>query len=124
MLSFPSSRRLFFLRKVFQVHKVFYGPPWPRILLSLFGVDGYFSYKIPNYYQVGEWFLGAIVMLHAVYPLLSFAVNKNKFAMPLLLLGGYAWMLGTDCFAISDNASRNQRRIIHNSSISMSQTIT
>lgn len=95
----------FFWREVFQSHKVFYGPPWPRILLSLFGVDGYFSYKIPSYYQVGEWFLGAIVMLYAVYPLLSFAVNKNKFAMPLLLLGGYAWMLGTDCFDISD--SRN-----------------
>lgn len=93
----------FHLRTVFQVHKVFFGPPWPRILLSLFGVDGYFSYKIPNYYQVGEWFLGAIVMLYAVYPLLSFVENRNKFVLPLFLLGGYAWMLGTDFFDISEN---------------------
>ncbi len=95
----------FFLRKVFQVHKVFYGPSWSRILLSFCGVDGYFSYKIPNYYQVGEWFLGAIVMLYAVYPLLSFVENRNRFVVPLFLLGGYAWMLGTDFFEIGD--SRN-----------------
>lgn len=52
------------------------------LLFSLGGVDGYFLYLFPNYYQVGEWFLGAIVLLYALYPLLLCFLKKNK----LLLL--------------------------------------
>ena len=41
------------------------GKPY-KLLLTFFGVDGYFMYRGMNYYTVGEWFLGAIIMLCTV----------------------------------------------------------
>ncbi len=32
------------------------------IPLTVFGVDGYFLYLAPNFYLIGEWFLGAIII--------------------------------------------------------------
>lgn len=41
------------------------------MLLSLLGMDGYFQYRGPNYYLIGEWFFGAIVFLYILYPLFA-----------------------------------------------------
>ena len=41
------------------------------LLLSLFGMDGYFYYKQPNYHSIGEWFLGAIIFLYILFPLIK-----------------------------------------------------
>jgi peptidoglycan/LPS O-acetylase OafA/YrhL len=57
--------------------------------LTLIGMDGFLLYKIPNNYQVGEWFFGMIVILCAVFPLLRACVNKA----PLLTLAiGIVWL--------------------------------
>ena len=42
-------------------------------------MDGYFSYRCAGSYILGEWFLGAIVLLYLLYPLLAGAL-ENKFA--------------------------------------------
>lgn len=91
----------FFLKNVFAYHSVFYFGK-SRILFSLFGMDGYFLYRFPNYYLVGEWFLGAIIMLYVMYPLLSWVMNKNQIIIPVVLIAGYVWMLCTDFFVIED----------------------
>jgi len=91
----------FFLKNVFAFHAVFYAGRLP-ILFSLFGMDGYFLYRFPNYYLVGEWFLGAIIMLYLMYPALSLVINKNQFIIPVLLITGYVWMLGTDFFIVDN----------------------
>ena len=53
-----------------------WGGPYKKLLLTLFGVDGYFLYRGLNYYTIGEWFLGAIIMLYVLYPLLQWGANK------------------------------------------------
>ncbi len=53
-----------------------WGGDYRKLLLTLFGVDGYFMYRGMNYYTVGEWFLGAIIMLYVLYPLLQWCMNK------------------------------------------------
>lgn len=53
-------------------------PRW-RIILSVLGLDGYFLYKIPNYYICGEWFLGAIIMYYTVFPVLRKMIIKCPF---------------------------------------------
>lgn len=80
---FPSFYILFailFINNVFINRSIFYNHQANplSILLSVVGLDGYFSYKIPNYYIIGEWFLGAIILLYLLYPLLLKAMKKNK----------------------------------------------
>ena len=48
--------------------------PW-TFIFTLTGMDGYLTAAIPNYYILGEWFLGAIIILYIIYPLLCKLVN-------------------------------------------------
>lgn len=66
-----------FLLQVIQNRRFFFrGRPW-TIILSIVGLDGYFSQSISDYYLVGEWFLGAILILYALYPLLLRFFNRS-----------------------------------------------
>lgn len=56
-----------------------FGPPvqtW-TFLLSLIGMDGYLLTLIPNHYLIGEWFLGCIIALYIIFPLLRFMMLKQ-----------------------------------------------
>lgn len=91
----------YYIQTVFETHKVFYGPSPKTLILSLFGVDGYFSYRIPNYYHIGEWFLGAIVLLYLLYPFIIMIMKKCRFIIPIVLLIGYYFVLNGDYFIIN-----------------------
>lgn len=67
----------FFMKNVFKYHKLFYKGHWYKLLLTILGLDGYFSYKINNYYLVGEWFLGAIIIIYALYKTNIFIIYKS-----------------------------------------------
>ncbi len=53
-----------------------WGGQYRKLILTFLGVDGYFMYREMNYYTVGEWFLGAIIMLYVLYPLLQWCMKK------------------------------------------------
>ncbi|MCI5144844.1 MAG: acyltransferase, partial [Candidatus Electrothrix sp. AR3] len=59
-------------------------------ILTIFGIDGFLFYKIPNYYLIGEWFLGCIIILYILFPLIRFFFEKNKL---LLLLGSFIFCI-------------------------------
>lgn len=65
---------------------LFWGGNPLKLILSFLGIDGYFYYIIPNYYLVGEWFLGAIIFLYILYPFLCRFINKNILVIPIVLL--------------------------------------
>ena len=66
----------YYLNAVIAAGTPFYnGSPW-TLLLTAVGLDGYLAYRIPGYYIVGEWFLGAIVLLYCLYPLYQKAVSR------------------------------------------------
>lgn len=48
------------------------------ILLSFLGIDGYVQclFNIPTYFLVGEWFLGAIIILYILFPFFLVLVKK------------------------------------------------
>lgn len=91
----------FFLKNVFSKHKVFYNGHWSRLILSLFGMDGYLGYRFKNYYLIGEWFLGAIIFLYFLYPILSWLMNKNILLINFICCFGYFLMFQTEYFIIS-----------------------
>lgn len=71
-------------------------------LLTLTGMDGYLSYRYtPNYYFIGEWFLGALILLYLCYPLLVFCMKHCKIITTLVLIGGFGFLYHTDIFLIS-----------------------
>jgi peptidoglycan/LPS O-acetylase OafA/YrhL len=45
-------------------------------LLTIFGMDGYFFYKINDFYILGEWFLGCIILLYLCFPILRLLLLK------------------------------------------------
>jgi peptidoglycan/LPS O-acetylase OafA/YrhL len=57
--------------------RLFYqGAPW-KLLESLLGMDGYLRTVDPtNYYLIGEWFLGALILMYLAYPVLARLMNR------------------------------------------------
>ena len=56
-----------------------------KFLYTLFGMDGYMMQLDPNkphflfnYYTLGEWFLGAILMLYILFPLFRLIFRENE----------------------------------------------
>lgn len=54
----------------------YYRNPW-AYLFTLLGIDGYVMDRLPTYYLVGEWFLGPILIMYILYPLLRKAFAKR-----------------------------------------------
>lgn len=55
-------------------------PSFPHpltFLLTITGFDGFLLYAIPNYYLVGEWFLGFIIIMYILFPFLRYLFLKN-----------------------------------------------
>ena len=51
-----------------------------KIILNFLGMDGYFEQYFKTFsLHVGEWFLGALIMLYIVFPLLRFFMEKNRY---------------------------------------------
>ncbi len=74
-----------FLFVVWQTHAMPGGgiPKW-RLLFSVTGFDGLLlTNGYPTFYLLGEWFLGVIVLIYLVFPLLRKLLNEK----PALLLG-------------------------------------
>jgi len=59
-------------------------------LLTLIGMDGFFIFKVKTYYLIGEWFLGFIIILYIVYPIIRFVFMK-KMLMVLFIAAGISF---------------------------------
>ena len=87
-----------FLENLFNTGDPFsHGQPW-CLIFSLLGLDGYLEGTVPTYYFVGEWFLGAIIIMYAIYPLLLWLFKKNTLISGIVVVGLYIWMLYSPVF--------------------------
>lgn len=83
---------LFWLAYLFAFLDYFYRcksmPEVPKInfLLSIIGMDGYFNEWIPTFYMIGEWFLGALIMLYLLFPVYRMVMCRCKYILPALFL--------------------------------------
>ena len=90
-----------YLYCVIRQHDFLYGGKPIKFFLTLFGIDGYFLYLGNNYYQVGEWFLGAIVILYALYPLLLIIFNKSVLFTSILCIVLYSVVFIPNLFKVN-----------------------
>ena len=51
-------------------------PKW-KLVFSLLGLDGYLLPLGPNFYKIGEWYLGCLLVLYLVFPLLAAAQRRR-----------------------------------------------
>lgn len=65
-----------YVPRALSAHTPFYEAEPKYMLLTFIGMDGYLHGYHDNYYIVGEWFLGAILILYLLYPLLLFLYRK------------------------------------------------
>lgn len=79
----------FFLKNVFRYRKLFYISHWSNLFFSIIGLDGFLAYRFKTYYLVGEWFLGAIIIIYFIYPLLSFLMNINFLIINFIIFAYY-----------------------------------
>lgn len=65
-------------------------PPW-TIILTVLGLDGYTYSICPNFYKVGEWFLGCLLLIYLFYPILRAGMEKH----PKIFLSAvvFVWIL-------------------------------
>lgn len=62
-----------------------------KILLNLLGMDGYFEQFFPTFsLHVGEWFLGALIMLYVLFPVFRFCMEKNRYITIIIATTYYA----------------------------------
>ncbi len=84
----------YYYQKVFETSSWSYNGSLKALLWSFLGMDGYLSYRVSNYFLVGEWYVGAIVILYILFPLLNQMCAKSYKLTVLLTIVLYFGMKG------------------------------
>lgn len=93
----------YYIQNVFVFEKIFYSE---NFILTILGLDGYFNYLGNNYYIIGEWFLGAAILLYILYPFILYLYKHIPNVFVVISFALYVFSLvRSDLFKISD--SRN-----------------
>lgn len=90
----------FVFNRTFFTRQPFYTFP-----LTLIGMDGYFSGIIPTWRLIGEWFVGAVIILYIAYPFILKGIEKNE--MLLSLSAVTLFFLTTGWYMLDQNPFRN-----------------
>lgn len=76
------------------------GLPWSRFLLTIFGIDGLYRYRVDTFYQVGEWYVGALLYCYLLFPLLRALLRRLPHLTAVVLLAGTFIIPSIDYFEI------------------------
>lgn len=78
-----------FIANSMKMGTIYWGGERKLILLTVFGIDGYLLNPgvNSNYYRIGEWFLGAILFLYLIYPVirLLFANKVSRIVFTVIM---------------------------------------
>lgn len=67
-------------------HVDYSGIPVKNFIYSVIGFDSYLAGIMPTFYIVGEWFLGCIILVYILFPLLRWGANKHPMSVGAALL--------------------------------------
>lgn len=66
-------------------NRTFFKNPIYTFPLTIIGMDGYLAGLFPTWRLIGEWFIGAIVIVYLLYPLILSAINKKCIEFSLII---------------------------------------
>ena len=75
-----------------------YGIPGYRIIYTVLGIDGFIPFDRPNFYLVGEWFIGALIACYILFPALLWLLKRIPLVTGALLLVGTWFIPFLPCF--------------------------
>lgn len=82
----------YYMQRVFYTGTLFWDTSIKNVSIieSIVGVDGLLAiHGLKNYYLVGEWFLGAILFLYLLYPILLMLIRKSKLMFAIVIYSLY-----------------------------------
>ena len=87
-------------------HTVNFGRWWGdipgyRIIYTVLGIDGYIPFDRPNFFLIGDWFIGAWIACYIVFPVLLWLLKRIPYTTAALLLVG-TWFIPYLPFFTSD----------------------
>ena len=62
--------------------------PW-KIILSMIGMDAYLGSVTSTWLCIGEWFLGMIIFIYLLFPVLYFLMKKREGLLWIILVGAF-----------------------------------
>lgn len=75
----------FYIELTIRFHGLLFKKNLSKIYFTILGLDGYLLYKIKTCYLIGEWFLGAIIIIYLIYPFIAFIYSKNYYISFLMI---------------------------------------
>lgn len=72
-----------------------------KVLLSLLGIDSYLGSITTIWSCVGEWFLGLILLIYIIFPIIWYLMKKNEYVLWSIILIQYVVFLKYNPFQIS-----------------------
>lgn len=88
-----------YIRNCFLTGAIFWGPQKWKIIFSVFGIDGFImNHGFSTWYLTGEWFLGALIILYVIFPILLWLTKKFKYFwvfLIILLMPAYHFAIDT-----------------------------
>ena len=74
------------------------GIPGYRIIYTVLGIDGDIPFDRPNFYLVGDWFIGALLACYIVFPILLWLLQRIPYITAAVLLIGTWFIPKIPCF--------------------------
>ena len=68
----------FFFIESLRRKKLLYNRNRKMFIFNILGLDGYLNYRFKTFYLVGEWFLGAIIIIYIMFPIILIIINKSN----------------------------------------------
>ncbi|MDU6897517.1 MAG: acyltransferase family protein [Haemophilus parainfluenzae] len=68
------------------LHKPFGDGEYWKIILTVIGLDGFFLYKFPSYYLVGEWYTGYMLITYLFFPVLYMFFSKKPIISFIIII--------------------------------------
>lgn len=84
-----------FLYLFYKYKSIFAGAGIPKFnfIYTILGLDGFLLEEIPTYYILGEWFLGTIIMIYIVFPIIRKLINNKPLLLWIGILIIYVYMI-------------------------------
>ena len=95
----------FFLLNFWQ-YRIFPEIPTYKFLLTIIGMDGFLAYKTETFYILGELFLGGILILYLLFPIVRRCIKKNIHVTLAVLFVFYILLCYNNFFYIFEIQTR------------------
>lgn len=86
----------YYMERVFYTGELFWDKTCGNatVIQSILGFDGLLSiHGVKNYYLIGEWFLGAILLLYILFPILNEIIKKTPIGFGIIIYSLFLIML-------------------------------